>query len=121
MNDDDFAQLFGRLDGQVQMHNEMMPYLYDMAQQLAAFGVASEQVTGDRASYAIDRWIEVLRTLAKEKLQEARQAREQPLCPQNASPRRLTPPNASGNGSTSRTRCSSAGLREGPQSGPPTP
>ena len=62
------------------MQQEIIPHIEEMAQKLAAAGVASELVTGDRVSYAIDRWCEVIKKRAQElyraKIDEAKRARE---------------------------------------------
>lgn len=55
------------------MQQEIIPHMEEMAQKLAAAGVASELVKGDSATYAIDRWCEVIRKRARELLAEKRE------------------------------------------------
>ena len=52
------------------MQQEIIPHMEEMAQKLAAAGVASNQVKGDSAYFAIDRWCEAIRGRAKELLRE---------------------------------------------------
>jgi len=53
-----------------QTQHAIVKYLEEMAQVLAEAGRASEKAMGDPASVAIDKWVEVLRTRAKELLRE---------------------------------------------------
>ena len=52
------------------MQQEIIPHMEEMAQKLAAAGVASEMVKGDSAGYAIDQWCDVIRRRARELLRE---------------------------------------------------
>lgn len=61
------------------MQQEMIPHMEEMAQKLAAAGVASNKVKGDSPEYAIDRWCDVIRRRAKELLRE--KLKEQPASP----------------------------------------
>ena len=54
------------------MQQEIIPHMEEMAQKLAAAGVASEMVKGDRAEYAIDEWCRVIKNRAKDLLSEKR-------------------------------------------------
>jgi hypothetical protein len=50
------------------MQQEIIPHMEEMAQKLAAAGVASNAVKGDSPEFAIDRWCDVIRNRAKELL-----------------------------------------------------
>lgn len=52
------------------MQQEIIPHVEEMAQKLAAAGVASNAVKGDSPEFAIDQWCDVIRKLAKELLRE---------------------------------------------------
>lgn len=52
------------------MQHEIIPHIEEMAQKLAAAGVASFMVTGDAPAYAINRWVKVLHARALELLSE---------------------------------------------------
>ena len=52
------------------MQREIIPHMEEMAQKLAAAGVASNAVKGDSPDFAIDRWCDVIRKRAKELLRE---------------------------------------------------
>lgn len=52
------------------MQQEIIPHMEEMAQKLAAAGVASNAVKGDSAEFAIDQWCDVIRKRAKELLRE---------------------------------------------------
>lgn len=52
------------------MQQEIIPHMEEMAQKLAAAGVASNQVKGDNPEFAIDKWCDVIRRRAKELLRE---------------------------------------------------
>jgi hypothetical protein len=58
------------------MQQEIIPHMEEMAQKLAAAGVASNKVKGDSPEFAIDRWCDVIRNRAKELLRE--KLRDQP-------------------------------------------
>ena len=74
---DDMARKFLQT---AKMQQEIIPHMEEMAQKLAAAGVASELVKGDSASYAIGRWCEVIRQrareLVREKMTEAKRVAE---------------------------------------------
>lgn len=64
------------------MQQEIIPHMEEMAQKLAAAGVASNAVKGDNPEYAIDQWCDVIRSRAKELLREklkANPALESPM------------------------------------------
>jgi hypothetical protein len=52
------------------MQEEIIPHMEEMAQKLAAAGVASNAVKGDSFEFAIDQWCDVIRNRAKELLRE---------------------------------------------------
>lgn len=52
------------------MQHEIIPHMEEMAQKLAAAGVASNAVKGDSPEFAIDQWCDVIRKRAKELLRE---------------------------------------------------
>ena len=52
------------------MQQEIIPHMEEMAQKLAAAGVASNAVKGDSAEFAVDQWCDVIRRRAKELLRE---------------------------------------------------
>lgn len=58
------------------MQQEIIPHMEEMAQKLAAAGVASNSVKGDSLEFAIDRWCDVIRNRAKELVRE--KLREKP-------------------------------------------
>ncbi len=64
---DDMARKFLQT---AKMQQEIIPHMEEMAQKLAAAGVASNAVKGDHPGYAIDRWCEVIRKRARELLNE---------------------------------------------------
>ena len=52
------------------MQQEIIPHMEEMAQKLAAAGVASNAVKGDSPEFAIDQWCDVIRRRAKELVRE---------------------------------------------------
>jgi len=74
---DDMARKFLQT---ARMQREIIPHMEEMAQKLAAAGVASEMVKGDSAEYSIYRWCEVIRdramVLLREKRDEAKRVLE---------------------------------------------
>jgi hypothetical protein len=58
---------------QAKMQQEIIPHMEEMAQKLAAAGVASEMVKGDSAYFAIDRWCDVIRRRARVLITEKRE------------------------------------------------
>lgn len=64
---DDMARKFLQT---AKMQQEIIPHMEEMAQKLAAAGVASNAVKGDSPEFAIDRWCEVIRKRARELLNE---------------------------------------------------
>lgn len=62
---DDMARKFLQT---AKMQQEIIPHMEEIAQKLAAAGVASEMVKGDSPEFAIDQWCDVIRRRAKELL-----------------------------------------------------
>jgi hypothetical protein len=64
---DDMARKFLQI---AKMQQEIIPHMEEMAQKLAAAGVASHMVKGDSSAVAVTRWCEVIRKRARELLNE---------------------------------------------------